>query len=72
MRIRQVPEQPHTYIVENDYGRQLGTVDEFHKKDGSVYYVAIRFTGPGVGMPMFEQKTFSGFTAALQFIETGY
>ena len=63
MQFRQVESQPHTYIVENDYGKQLGTVDEFHK-NGFVYYVGTRFAGPG----MFEQKDFPGFTAALQFV----
>lgn len=71
MQFHQVTEQPHTYIVENDYGRQLGTVDEFHQVDTDtnttiVSYVAIRFLGPGA--PMFEEKEFSGFTAALEFV----
>lgn len=62
MQFRQVESQPHTYIVEDDNQRQLGTVDEFHK-NGFVYYVAIRFYRNGI----FEQKKFSGFTAALEF-----
>lgn len=68
MQFHQIQEQPHTYIVENDYGTQLGTVDEFHKNEGmeneTVYYVGIRFDGRG----MFEQKEFPGFTSALQFV----
>ena len=68
MTISQVPEQPHTYILENDYGKQLGTVDEYHRNE-KVSYIATRFTGHIAGMPMpFEQKEFSGFTAALQFV----
>ena len=63
MKFRQVESQPHTYIVEDDNQRQLGTVDEFHKS-GIVYYVATRFRGKG----MFEQKDFRGFTAALEFV----
>ena len=62
MRIRQVTDQPYTYIVENDYGKQLGNVDEFHK-NGFVYYVGTRFDNKG----MFEQKDFPGFTAALEW-----
>lgn len=68
MQFHQVESQPHTYIVENDYGKQLGTVDEFHRNE-KVSYIATRFAGPVVGMPMpFEQKEFPGFTAALQFV----
>ena len=63
MQFRQVKYQPHTYIVENEDGKQLGTVDEFHKI-GIVYYVGTRFAGRG----MVEQKEFSGFTAALKFV----
>ena len=68
MQLHQVEEQPYTYIVEDDHGKQLGTVDEFHNNNANgenetVSYVAIRFDGRG----MFEQKEFSGFTAALQF-----
>ena len=75
MRLRQVPEQPHTYIVENDHHRQLGTVDEIHRHQTTnqtdsgtviVRYIGTRFTG--LGAPMFEQKEFSGFTAALQYV----
>ena len=62
MQIRQVTDQPYTYIVENDYGKQLGTVDEFHRNE-KVSYIATRFDGRG----MFEQKGFTGFTAALEF-----
>ena len=74
MQIRQAEYRPHTYIVENDHHCQLGTVDEFHTERPDtntivVSYVAIRFAGPIVGMPMpFEQKEFSGFTAALEFV----
>lgn len=64
MQFHQAQHRPHTYIVENDYGTQLGNVDEFHKKDGAVSYIGTRFDGRG----MFEQKEFSGFTAALQFV----
>ena len=69
MQFHQVTDRPHTYIVENDYGKQLGTVDEFHTDDTDtnttiVSYVAIRFDNKGI----FEQKEFSGFTAALQFV----
>ena len=69
MQFRQVTEQPYTYIVEDDYGKQLGTVDEFHpsKTPWLIKYVARRFDGRG----MFEERTFSGFTAALQFVEKG-
>ena len=68
MQFRQVQEQPHTYIVEDDNHRQLGTVDEFHRNE-KVSYIATRFRGPIVGMPMpFEQKEFPGFTAALEFV----
>ena len=74
MQLHQIPDQPHTYIVENDYGTQLGTVDEYHTKKnapggfaGRVLYIARRFDGRG----MFEEKTFHGFTAALQFVEKG-
>ena len=43
-------------------------VDEFHRNE-KVSYIGTRFAGPIVGMPMpFEQKTFPGFTAALQFV----
>ena len=63
MHIRQVTDQPHTYIVENDYGKQLGTVDELHRND-KVSYIGTRFDGRG----MFEQKEISGFTAALQYV----
>ena len=62
MQIRQVTDQPYTYIVENDYGKELGTVDEFHRNE-KVSYVATRFDGRG----MFDQKSFTGFTAALEF-----
>lgn len=62
MQIHLVPEQPFTYIVENDYGKPLGTVDEFHRND-KVSYNGTRFTGLGA-----EQKEFSGFTAALQYV----
>ena len=65
MKIRQVTDQPYTYIVENDYGKQLGTVDEFHRNE-KVSYIATRFDGRG----MFEQKYFTGFTAALAFAGT--
>ena len=75
MQLHQVPEQPHTYIVENDNQRQLGTVDEYHTKDnatggfaGRILYIGTRFTGHGI----FEERTFPGFTAALQFVEKGY
>ena len=66
MQFHQVTDRPHTYIVENDYGKQLGTVDEFHTDTNTttVSYVAIRFDNKGI----FEQKEFSGFTAALQFV----
>ena len=70
MQIYQVESQPHTYIVEDDNQRELmGTVDEFHTERPDtnttiVSYVAIRFIGHGI----FEQKEFSGFTAALQFV----
>ena len=66
MQFHQVESQPHTYIVENDYGKQLGTVDEFHprKAPGTILYIARRFDGRG----MFEEKDFPGFTAALQFV----
>lgn len=65
MQIYQLESRPHTYIVENDYGKQLGTVDEFHNNNNeTVSYTAIRFYGRG----MFEQKDFPGFTAALQFV----
>ena len=76
MQFRQVESRPHTYIVEDDNRRQLGTVDEFHTERPDinttiVSYVAIRFIGPIVGMPMpLEQKTFSGFTAALEFVKS--
>ena len=63
MQIRQVTYQPYTYIVENDYGKQLGTVDEFHRNE-KVSYIATRFDGRG----MFEQKDFTGFTAALEMV----
>lgn len=63
--IHLVPEQPFTYIVENDYGKPLGTVDEFHRND-KVSYNGTRFTG--LGAPLLEQKGFSGFTAALQYV----
>ena len=63
MQIHQIESQPHTYIVEDDNHRQLGTVDEFHKNNGTVYYVAIRFD-----KGTFEQKEFPGFTAALEFV----
>ena len=59
MQFHQVQEQPHTYIVENDYGKQLGTVDEFHRNE-KVSYIATRFN-----KGTFEQKEFPGFTAAL-------
>ena len=62
MQIRQVTDQPYTYIVEND-GKQLGTVDEFHRNE-KVSYIATRFDGRG----MFEQKDFTGFTAALAWM----
>ena len=62
-QIRQVTDQPYTYIVENDYGKQLGTVDEFHRNE-KVSYIATRFDGRG----MFEQKDFTGFTAALAWM----
>ena len=64
MQFHQAEYQPHTYIVEDDNQRQLGTVDEFHRNE-KVSYIATRFTG--LGAPMFEQKDFPGFTAALQF-----
>ena len=74
MQFHQVAEQPHTYIVEDDYGKQLGTVDEFHPGNdapggfaGRTLYIALRFDGSG----MFEEKAFSGFTAALLFVEKG-
>lgn len=63
MQFHQAQYRPHTYIVENDYGKQLGTVDEFHRND-KVSYIGTRFDGRG----MFEQEEFSGFTAALQFV----
>ena len=70
MQIYRVESQPHTYIVENGYGKQLGTVDEFHNhnhnangENETVSYIATRFFGHGI----FEQEDFSGFTAALQF-----
>lgn len=66
MQFHQVQDRPHAYIVGDDYGEQLGTVDEFHRKDGSVFYVATRFTGLDQGM--FEHEVFPGFTAALQFV----
>ena len=70
MQFHQVESQPHTYIVENE-GMQLGTVDEFHRNE-KVSYIGTRFAGPIVGMPMpFEQKTFPGFTAALEFVGKG-
>ena len=62
MQFHQVESQPHTYIVENDHGKRLGTVDEFHE-NGFVHYVAIRFDNG-----TFEHKDFPGFTAALQFV----
>ena len=62
MQFRQAEYRPHTYIVENNYGKQLGTVDEFHKS-GTVSYVAIRFD-----KGTFDHKEFSGFTAALEFV----
>ena len=63
MQIRQVTDQPYTYIVGNDYGEQWGTVDEFHRNE-KVSYIATRFDERG----MFEQKVFTGFTAALEYI----
>lgn len=64
--IHQLPEQPFTYIVENGYGKVLGTVDEIHRND-KVSYNGTRFTG--LGAPLLEQKElFSGFTAALQYV----
>ena len=64
MQIHQVTDQPYTYIVGNDYGMQWGTVDEFHRNE-KVSYIATRFDGRG----MFEQKGFTGFTAALEWVE---
>ena len=71
MQFHQAESQPYTYIVEDDNGKQLGTVDEFHTHDntlegfaGRVLYTGIRFNTRG----MFEQKTFQGFTAALRFV----
>ena len=71
MQFHQVESQPHTYVVEDDNQRQLGTVDEFHtnRPDTNttiVSYVAIRFLGDGI----FEEMEFSGFTAALEFVGT--
>ena len=65
MQIHQIKSQPHTYIVENDYGKQLGTVDEFHNNANptTVSYVAIRFD-----KGTFDHKEFPGFTAALEFV----
>lgn len=69
MQFHQVPEQPYTYIVEDDYGKQLGTVDEFHpsREPGTITYIALRFNEHGD----LKQKAFPGFTAALQFVEKG-
>ena len=72
MQIYQIKSQPHTYIVEDDdHEKQLGTVDEYHTKEnatggfaGRILYIARRFEGRG----MFAEKTFPGFTAALQFV----
>ena len=73
MQLYQIADQPHTYIVETSRGRQLGIVDEFHqthqthpthKTHHKITYIGTRFDGRG----MFEQKEFSGFTAALQFV----
>ena len=64
MQFHQVESQPHTYIVEDDNQRQLGTVHEFHNNaNGTVSYVAIRFD-----KGTFDHKEFPGFTAALQFV----
>lgn len=63
MQLHQVQDRPHTYIVGDDYGEQLGTVDEFHRND-KVSYIGTRFDARG----MFEQEEFSGFTAALRFV----
>lgn len=74
MQFHQVTGQPHTYIVEDDYGKQLGTVDEFHPRTepGTIHYIAYRFGWPGwPGMSVSEEKTFPGFTAALLFVESG-
>lgn len=72
MRIHQVPEQPFTYIVENDHGRHLGTVDEFHASNTAtgtitIHYIARRLASRGM-IPDVEVEEFRGFTAALQYV----
>ena len=48
MIIKQVSDQPFTYLV-TEGDKQYGTIDEYHKADGTIVYTAVRFIG---GYPM--------------------
>lgn len=64
MIIKQVSGQPFTYLV-TEGESQYGTIDEYHKADGTIVYTAVRFIG-GFHMEL-ESKS---FTVALNFIHS--
>ena len=61
MIIKQVSDQPYTYLV-TEGDTQYGTIDEFHQKNGIIYYRTLRSVGGDY--IAFESKS---FTAALEF-----
>ena len=65
MMIKQVSDQPFTYIV-SDGDMQFGTIDEFHQPNGAVVYRALKMKNYSGGY--FEEVETKSFAAALEFL----